>query len=479
MIFLLIIKITLAWKAKNIKENIQTCQIFQSTNQQECELNNLILFRLDSYFAICVISSEIGIQSVLVGTTENNLNFICVLKEQILIYPLPYTCGSAYLRLQHQNKFTNFSLTRDNSSLYIFGGFDDTKLRNQMYKYSIYDLLNNQVTVSVLPNNFIQKLTVTLNLWDGTMEDFQFTSNFPQIQKLKDLGYKYTINSLLENSECTSSNIPKCLQQSVIVYVYECNCIKLFYGRDSNNINIIESWIYDLDNQVWQQTTIDSMIQVGITPVGQYLEEIKMVGFYAEKKYFFYYDQQWYNNLEQLNFGSMFKQMIVYDNKTFFLNSSDIIYSFNDQKNLNSQQYGIYTCTDNYRGYDCQIQDFQCPGSICFNDLLFERICVHCQGHGTCINGKCQCDDGFSGNDCSQYAKCLNDCSNQGNCIQYFPTPQCRCNQEDKRGGEDCSMIFCLNDCSNNGNCKNGICECIPGVKGDDCSILKLKFIDE
>ncbi|CAD8093302.1 unnamed protein product [Paramecium sonneborni] len=479
MIILLIIKITLAWKVQNVKENIQTCQIFQSANQQECELNDLIVYRLESYFAICVISSEIGIQSVLIDNFEDKLSFICVLKEYILIYPLPFSCGSNYMRLQHQNKFQNYSLTRDNSSIYIFGGFDDIKNRNQLYKYNLQDLFNNQATSSVLPNNFIFKLTVSLNLWDDTIEDFAFMSNYPQLQKLKNLGYKYTVTSQEESSDCQSSNVPKCLQNSIIVYVNECNCIQLFYGRDTSNINQNESWIYYLDQQVWQETTIDSIIKIGITPVGQYLEKIKMVGFYAENKYYFYYDQEWYNNFEQLNFGSMFKQMIVYDNKTFFLNSSSIISSFNDQQSIKSQEYGIQICQDNYRGYNCQVSDIQCPGSICFGDLLYEKICVHCQGHGTCLNGKCQCDDGFSGNDCSQYSNCLNDCSNQGSCIQYFPTPQCRCNQEEKRGGEDCSTIFCLNDCSNNGICKNGVCQCITGVKGDDCSILNLNFIDE
>ncbi|CAD8088568.1 unnamed protein product [Paramecium primaurelia] len=479
MIFLLIIKITIAWKQESVRENIQTCQIFHSSIQRECEQNDLIIFRLDSYFAICLISSEIGIQSVLYENSQGNNYFICVLNEQILIYSLPHTCGNSFMLLQHQNKFTNYSLTRDDQFMYIFGGLNDSKLRNTLYKYNIQDLLNNQITFSVLPNNFIQKLSVSLELWDGNMEEFQFTSNFPQLQKVKNLGYKYIIQSSQDNSQCSSSNIPKCLQNSVIVYVDECNCIKLFYGKDSNNINQNESWIYYLDELIWQETTVDSMIKFINTPIGQYLPEIKIEGFFADNTYFFYYDYQWYNNYEQLNFGSTFKQMIVYDNRTFLLNSSSILYSQNDLQNAKSQQYGIYVCQDDYHGYNCQSPDFQCPGSICFNDLLFERICVHCQGHGTCQYGKCKCDDGYNGDDCSQYEKCLNDCSNQGSCIQYYPTPQCRCKQDDKRGGEDCSTIFCLNDCSNNGICKNGICECIVGVKGDDCSILNLKFIDE
>ncbi|CAK88885.1 unnamed protein product (macronuclear) [Paramecium tetraurelia] len=479
MIFLLIIKITTAWKSESVKENIQTCQIFQNPNQLECELSDLVVFRLDSYYAICLISSEIGIQSLLYENSSGNQYFICILKEQILMYSLPYACGSSFVLLQHQNKFSNYSLTKDDSYMYIFGGLDDSQLVNQLYKYSLGDLINNQVTFSVLPNNFIQKLTVNLELWDGTAEEFQFSSNIPQLQKLKNLGYEYKISSILENSQCSSSNIPKCLQQSVLVYVDECNCIKLFYGRNANNVNQYESWNYYLDEQVWQKTTIDSMIKTASSPIGQYLPEINMVGFFTENAYFFYYDSQWYNNYDQLTFGSTFKQMIVYDKKTFLLNTSSILYSQNDLQNAKSQQYGIYVCQDNYRGYNCQIQDYQCPGSICFNDLLFERICVFCQGHGTCQYGNCKCDDGYGGDDCSQYEKCLNDCSNQGTCIQYYPTPQCRCKQEDKRGGEDCSTIFCLNDCSNNGECKDGVCNCITGVKGDDCSILNLKFIDE
>ena len=76
--------------------------------------------------------------------------------------------------------------------------------------------------------------------------------------------------------------------------------------------------------------------------------------------------------------------------------------------------------------------------------------------------------------------KCLNDCSGEpyGKCIVRKPASQCECNQELKRGGDDCSLIFCLNNCGDKGNCDRtkGNCRCSNGYYGADCSVYVVGF---
>lgn len=91
----------------------------------------------------------------------------------------------------------------------------------------------------------------------------------------------------------------------------------------------------------------------------------------------------------------------------------------------------------------------------------------------------------YFGKDCS-LRSCKNDCGNVegedpiGECIQDFPFAYCRCFEENKRGGDDCSKIFCLNDCAKNGICQeDGTCECEETFFGEDCSIQVLPVMYE
>lgn len=60
--------------------------------------------------------------------------------------------------------------------------------------------------------------------------------------------------------------------------------------------------------------------------------------------------------------------------------------------------------------------------------------------------------------------RCLNDCSDQGACVNG--TCQCRPGYI----GEDCSLVYCANNCSKKGVCKTGFCVCQDGFAGDDCN---------
>ena len=68
-----------------------------------------------------------------------------------------------------------------------------------------------------------------------------------------------------------------------------------------------------------------------------------------------------------------------------------------------------------------------------------------------------------TGEDCTT-GRCLNDCSDQGQCVNGT----CRC----RPGyvGEDCSLVYCASNCSQKGLCKEGFCVCQEGFAGDDCN---------
>ena len=122
--------------------------------------------------------------------------------------------------------------------------------------------------------------------------------------------------------------------------------------------------------------------------------------------------------------------------------------------------------------------------------------------NGTCKDGVCSCNSGFTGTDCSGVTdsskkSCLNNCyGNNGVC--NTKTGDCSCNSGFT--GTDCSSpsvapsvapstpsvspkvapsvapsVSCPDNCSNNGSCNNGICACYDGFIGTNCSTVTCK----
>uniref|UniRef100_UPI00398F033B tenascin-like isoform X7 n=1 Tax=Pristiophorus japonicus TaxID=55135 RepID=UPI00398F033B len=106
-------------------------------------------------------------------------------------------------------------------------------------------------------------------------------------------------------------------------------------------------------------------------------------------------------------------------------------------------------CNPGWKGINCTEPD--CP--------------ENCNKRGMCINGKCLCEEGFTGEDCSFEVTCLNDCSDQGRCINGV----CQCFIS--YTGEDCSQELCRIDCGVYGTCADGVCICDEGYTGEDCRI--------
>jgi hypothetical protein len=94
-----------------------------------------------------------------------------------------------------------------------------------------------------------------------------------------------------------------------------------------------------------------------------------------------------------------------------------------------------------------------------------DSVCPdNCSNKGTCTNGICTCNTGYSGVNCSTPLGCVDNCSNKGTCTNGI----CTCNTG--YSGVNCSTPVCLDNCSNKGTCNNGICTCNTGYSGDNCS---------
>ncbi|XP_076157845.1 tenascin-like [Alosa pseudoharengus] len=108
---------------------------------------------------------------------------------------------------------------------------------------------------------------------------------------------------------------------------------------------------------------------------------------------------------------------------------------------------GKCVCFPGYSGDDCS--DSTCPDN--------------CSDNGKCVNGQCVCNPGFTGPDCSTRT-CPDNCNNQGRCVNG----RCVCNPG--FAAPDCATRSCPDNCKNRGKCVNGQCVCDPGFTGPDCS---------
>jgi len=93
---------------------------------------------------------------------------------------------------------------------------------------------------------------------------------------------------------------------------------------------------------------------------------------------------------------------------------------------------------------------------------------INCGPNGTCVDGTCNCDDGYSGSTCNINVCDNVDCGPNGTC--NTTTGACEC--EEGYSGANCEINVCDNvDCGPNGTCNttNGECVCDEGYEGDNC----------
>jgi len=121
---------------------------------------------------------------------------------------------------------------------------------------------------------------------------------------------------------------------------------------------------------------------------------------------------------------------------------------------------GTCNCYNGFSGSSCEVED------RCITQNIM------CENSGTCIDGICNCLNGFSGSSCEVEDKCITrniTCENSGTCIDGI------CNCPDGFSGFNCSVEDrCISqnvDCLNGGICEDGICECLEGYGGANCEI--------
>ena len=99
-------------------------------------------------------------------------------------------------------------------------------------------------------------------------------------------------------------------------------------------------------------------------------------------------------------------------------------------------------------------------------DEAIQRCLPDCSGRGVfnIEKGVCQCEQGFSGKDCSQRV-CKLDC-NRGRCLDNH----CVCPPD--YHGERCELKKCDVRCASpRGQCNNGTCLCVNGFNGKHCTL--------
>jgi len=120
---------------------------------------------------------------------------------------------------------------------------------------------------------------------------------------------------------------------------------------------------------------------------------------------------------------------------------------------------GKCVCEAGYSGTDC---------SLVVGGFATHRCPDQCNLNGLCLFGKCFCDPGWTGRACEApiMPKCPNDCNGKGVCR----FGKCSCDLG--ATGPDCnSVIDCSLDCGVHGVCSDGKCLCATGFGGDKCNV--------
>ncbi|KAI7806992.1 N-acetylglucosamine-1-phosphodiester alpha-N-acetylglucosaminidase [Triplophysa rosa] len=118
-----------------------------------------------------------------------------------------------------------------------------------------------------------------------------------------------------------------------------------------------------------------------------------------------------------------------------------------------------------------------CPRAVSTVLCVHERLCQleDCSGHGRCIDGQCECQQGWSGPGCANLTCQSPECGDHGICTENGCVCDSgwrglNCSQVCESGfyGDGCNQSC---KCANGGSCDpvHGQCTCRSGFHGDSC----------
>jgi len=93
---------------------------------------------------------------------------------------------------------------------------------------------------------------------------------------------------------------------------------------------------------------------------------------------------------------------------------------------------------------------------------------IDCGQNGICVDGTCECDEGYLGTNCERTVCDDLNCGPNGTC--NLSTASCDC--DEGYSGTNCENNVCDNiDCGDNGTCDTttGACLCNEGYEGNNC----------
>lgn len=140
------------------------------------------------------------------------------------------------------------------------------------------------------------------------------------------------------------------------------------------------------------------------------------------------------------------------------------------------------------------------PGGICASAKCVTTSFIICNNRGSCIDGACHCDEGYSGTLCEWYDcpagqtfvnnmctpnECVTHyddakqttsvCGNYGRCVKDGDSHKCSCRSDAKVVDGECVSEKCITNsstnevCSGHGKCNGYFCICSVGYSGDTC----------
>ncbi|XP_041961694.1 N-acetylglucosamine-1-phosphodiester alpha-N-acetylglucosaminidase [Alosa sapidissima] len=159
-----------------------------------------------------------------------------------------------------------------------------------------------------------------------------------------------------------------------------------------------------------------------------------------------------------------------------FLQSQGVINAINLDGG-GSATYVVNGSLASYPSDHCELPMWRCPRNVSTVLCIHEPLCQpeDCSGHGTCVQGHCQCHPGWRDPDCARLVCQPPACGDHGVCTDGGCACDAgwigsNCSQVCPMGfyGDGCNQTC---RCANGGTCDpvHGSCSCLAGFHGDLC----------